>query len=137
LAVAVTYEWRGDFTTGEVADLHGEAFETDRVHADERDWEGLVARHSLGWVVARDEDSLVGFVNVIWDGGAHAWIQDTMVARRARRRGIGTRLVAMARSGARDARCQWLHVDFDGSLRRFYLDSCGFVASSAGLMALG
>ena len=56
----------------------------------------LVAAHSLGWVVARDGAELVGFVNVLWDGLVHAWIQDTMVAANASRgRGVGTRLVAV------------------------------------------
>lgn len=36
----------------------------------------------------RDDQGLVGFVNVIWDGQAHAFIEDTLVARRARRQGI-------------------------------------------------
>ena len=40
----------------------------------------LLEGHSLGWVVAREDGSLVGFVNVLWDGLVHAWIQDTMVA---------------------------------------------------------
>jgi KaiC/GvpD/RAD55 family RecA-like ATPase len=44
----------------------------------------LVHRHSLGWVVAREGAELVGFVNVLWDGLVHAWLQDTMVAVRAR-----------------------------------------------------
>ena len=44
---------------------------------DECNWKELVARHSLGWVVARSGDELVGFVNIVWDGLVHAWIQDT------------------------------------------------------------
>jgi hypothetical protein len=52
------------------------------------------------WVVARDDAKLVGFVNVLWDGLVHAWIQDTMVARAAHR-GVGTFLVAVAVTGPR------------------------------------
>ena len=69
-------------------------------------------RHSLGWVVARDEGSLIGFVNVVSDGLVHAWLQDTMVATTARRLGVGTRLVEVARDGAKSAGCEWMHVRF-------------------------
>ncbi len=74
--------------------------------ADEWNWVELTARHSLGWVVARDGERLVGFVNVIWDGLVHAWVQDTIVDRRDQRRGIGTQLVAEAVSAARQAGCE-------------------------------
>jgi GNAT superfamily N-acetyltransferase len=134
--MTVTYVWRGPFDNVEVNDLHAEAFDT-RVFAEpEWNWLDLVHEHSLGWVVARDDDGLVGFVNVVWDGLVHAWIQDTMVATRARGQGIGTQLIVVARTGARDAGCEWLHVDFDDRLRSFYFDSCGFTPTTAGLIAL-
>ena len=86
--------------------------------------------------MARHGDALAGFVNVLWDGLVHAWLQDTMVARRMRGRGIGTELVARAAQGARVAGCEYLHVDFDDHLRPFYLGACGFAPTSAGLLAL-
>jgi GNAT superfamily N-acetyltransferase len=129
----ITYEWRGAFANDEVNRLHAEAFE-HRLVAD--DWEGQVRRHSLGWVCARDAGGLVGFVNVPWDGGVHAFVLDTMVARRAARRGIGKRLVAIAVEQARAASCEWLHVDFEDELRPFYFGACGFTPTNAGLIAL-
>lgn len=132
----VTYRWRGDFATREVNELHAEAFETRVFDDTECDWRTLVERHSLGWVVARDGERLVGFVNVVWDGLVHAWIQDTMVAGSAGRQGVGTQLIAAAREGARAAGCEWLHVDFDEHLRPFYFDACGFRPTNAGLIAL-
>jgi GNAT superfamily N-acetyltransferase len=123
--MAVTYEWRGEFTNDEVNALHAEAFETRVFDASEWNWVDLTSRHSLGWVVAREGDRLVGFVNVIGDGLVHAWIQDVMVAADVGRRGIGTRLVALVRDEARTAGCEWLHVDFDEHLQSFYLDACG------------
>ena len=102
----------------------------------EDDWRGQVERHSLGWVTARDGHDLIGFVNVAWDGGVHAFILDTLVSVQYRHRGTGARLVALAVEGARAARCEWLHVDFDDHLRRFYFDACGFVPTNAGLIAL-
>jgi GNAT superfamily N-acetyltransferase len=132
-----TYQWRGDFTSSEVNALHAEAFGT-RVYDDsEWDWRRLVERHSLGWVAARDGTGLVGFVNVVWDGLVHAWLQDTMVAAAARGAGVGTGLVAHARDGAKAAGCEFLHVDFDDDLRPFYVGACGFSPTNAGLMRLG
>lgn len=134
--MAIAYEWRGAFTNGELNGLHAEAFETRVFTADEWDWVQLTAVHSLGWVTARDGDLLVGFVNVLWDGLVHAWLQDTMVAISARGRDVGTGVVAVAREQARAAGCEWLHVDFDDHLRAFYFDACGFRPTNAGLIAL-
>lgn len=61
----VTYVWRGEFENVEVERLHAEAFG----HAvTEYDWQGQL-QWSLGWVTARSDKRLVGFVNVAWDGG--------------------------------------------------------------------
>jgi GNAT superfamily N-acetyltransferase len=131
--VEVVYVWRGDFDNAEVNALHAEAFE-HRVLED--DWKRQVDEHSLGWVCARADRDLVGFVNVAWDGGIHAFILDTMVSASAGRAGVGTQLVAVAVAEARAAGCEWLHVDFDDHLRAFYFDACGFTPTNAGLMAL-
>lgn len=134
--MTIDYRWKGPFVTPEVNRLHAEAFEHRVYAAEEWDWSRLVRDHSLGWVTARDGEDLVGFVNVIWDGLVHAWLQDVIVARAARGRGIGTGLVAVARQGAKAAGCEWLHVDFDDDLRPFYIDACGFTPTGAGLIAL-
>jgi GNAT superfamily N-acetyltransferase len=134
--MAVEYGWRGDFSNTEMNGLHAEAFETRAYDESEWNWRDQVERHSLGWVVAREADKLVGFVNVPWDGLVHAWIQDTMVARSARHRGVGKELIAAATRGAREAGCEWLHVDFDDDLREFYFDACGFTPTNAGLIEL-
>ncbi len=130
------FKWRGDFETSEVNELHSRAFATRRYADSEWDWVDLTNRHSLGWVTARAPAQLVGFVNVVWDGLVHAWIQDVMVVDALRCEGIGERLVARARQGAREARCEWLHVDFDDALTPFYIDACGFTPTKAGLFAL-
>jgi GNAT superfamily N-acetyltransferase len=130
----ITYEWRGAFENPEVNALHAEAFEHPVLEDD--DWWGQVNRHSLGWVCARQGEDLVGFVNVAWDGAAHAFILDTMVTATAGRKGIGTRLVELTVPEVRAAGCEWLHVDFDDHLRSFYFDACGFEPTNAGLIAL-
>jgi ribosomal protein S18 acetylase RimI-like enzyme len=131
--VPITYEWRGEFDNGEVNDLHAEAF--GHCVLDD-DWSGQLRRHSLGWVCARDGATLVGFVNVAWDGGVHAFVLDTMVSAEAGRKGVGTELVQLAVAGARAAACEWLHVDFEDHLRAFYFDACGFTPTNAGLIRL-
>jgi GNAT superfamily N-acetyltransferase len=113
-----------------------EAFQTRIFDESESNWVELTRRHSLSRVVARQGGDLVGFVNVLWDGLVHAWLQDIMVAARARGGGIGTGLVAHARDGAKAAGCEFLHVDFEDHLRPFYLGACGFTATSAGQLAL-
>ncbi|MGW6129750.1 GNAT family N-acetyltransferase [Cellulomonas sp. NPDC055163] len=132
-AAPVRLVWRGAFTNDEVEALHAEAFGHDPTGAD---WHGRLTRLSLGWVLARDDDGLVGFVNVAWDGGAHAFVLDTAVAARARRGGLGARLVGTAREHAAAAGCAWLHVDFEDTLGGFYLDACGFTPTAAGVLRL-
>jgi GNAT superfamily N-acetyltransferase len=134
--MSITYEWRGDFTNTEMNTLHAEAFETRVYDGAEWDWVTQVHGHSLGWAVARDKGAVVGFVNAPWDGLVHAWIQDTMVAQRARHQGIGKRLVEIAVEEARNAGCEWMHVDFEDHLRPFYFDACGFTPTNAGLIEL-
>lgn len=136
MSAVVQYDWRGAFASVEVNELHAEAFGTRVFTDDEWDWAALTAAHSLGWVTARDGGRLVGFVNVVWDGLVHAWIQDVMVAASHRRSGVGTRVVAVARDRAAAAGCEWLHVDFDDDQRPFYFDACGFRPTNAGLIAL-
>ncbi len=129
----IDYTWRGDFTNDEVNGLHAEGFGARHV---DHDWRGRLHRHSLGWVCARDDSALVGFVNVAWDGAAHAFVLDTVTAGSHRHRGVGRALVDMARGAAQRAGCEWLHVDFEEQLGPFYFDACGFVPAPAGLIHL-
>ncbi len=129
----ISYAWRGDFDNAEVNALHAEAF-SHRLLDD--DWKTQVETHSLGWVCGRKRDELVGFINVPWDGGVHAFLLDTMVSASAGRQGVGTRLVEVAVAEARKTDCEWLHVDFDDHLRGFYFEACSFTPVSAGLIRL-
>jgi len=129
--VEISYEWRGAFDNAELNALHAEAFDHRPL---EDDWQAQLQTHSLGWVSARQGEELVGFVNVAWDGGVHAFLLDTMVSEKAAGQGIGTRLVEVAVAEARVTDCEWLHVDFDYHLRAFYLEACGFSPVDAGLI---
>ena len=128
----VLLAWRGDVSDDELVAL-------TRSHggAAERGWWNRIRPHSLGWVSARLEDGmLVGFVNVAWDGGDHAFLIDTKVHPDHQRRGIGTELARIATRHAKEAGCEWLEVDFDEHLAPFYYDACGFVPTPAGLLHL-
>lgn len=100
----------------------------------DQDWAPVLAR-GLGWVCALEGERLVGFVNVAWDGGVHAFLLDTTVHPDAQRRGLGTALVREAAALARDGGAEWLHVDYDEHLDAFY-KGCGFRPAPAGLIDL-
>lgn len=132
----ITYAWRDPFTNREIHRLHAAAFETRLFDESEWDWVDQTNRYSLGWVVARDEGRFIGFVNVLWDGLVHAFIEDVMVDADYRHHGVGAALVSGARGGAADAGCEFLHVGFDQDLGAFYIDACGFQPVPGGLMEL-
>lgn len=134
--VNVIYQWRGEFANPELNVLHAEGFGHTLPLDGESDLWQQVNRHSLGWVTAHDDNGLVGFVNVAWDGHAHAFILDTVTARRVQRQGVGTQLVKIATEHARARGCEWLHVDFEPHLRSFYEQACGFRPTDAGLIKL-
>ena len=101
---------------------------------DTSDWQPVLA-HSLVYVGAFAAEALVGFVNVAWDGRDHAFLLDPRVQPEYRNRGIGTELVRRASEAAAAAGCEWLHVDYDEELARFY-EACGFAPTPAGLIRL-
>jgi len=129
----IRYQWRADFDNRELNVLHADAFGHPLL---DRDWLRLVKTHSLGWTVAHDTGSLIGFVNVAWDGADHAFLLDTVVSADRRRSGVGKRLIAVATTHARAAGCVWLHVDFLEEHRTFYQEACGLRATSAAVLAL-
>ena len=91
---------------------------------------------SLTWVTAHDGARLVGFVNIAWDVGAHAFLLDTTVHPDWQLRGVGTQLVqAGIRATREHAGVEWLHVDFETHLTAFYA-ACGFTPTAAGLLRL-
>lgn len=97
-------------------------------------WAPILAR-SLTWLAAYREGRLVGFVNVVGDGGRHAFVLDTTVHPDEQRGGLGTRLVRAAAGQARAADVEWLHVDYEEHLTGFYT-RCGFRPTAAGLLNL-
>lgn len=94
-----------------------------------------ILQRGLAHVGAYEGVKLVGFVNVAWDGGIHAFILDTCVDPAHRRQGIALRLVERAAELARQRGAHWLHVDYEPHLEGFYRQ-CGFGPTAAGLMRL-
>lgn len=125
--------WGGTFDDDELNHLHADAFGHQVFHDE---WNAQLAQFSIGWVTARQNGDLVGFLNVVGDGGIHAWLQDVIVSTGARRTGLGVRMVKTATENARALGCEWLHVDFDDEHRDFYFGACGFEPTNAGLIKL-
>jgi GNAT superfamily N-acetyltransferase len=96
---------------------------------------GPVLARSLVYLGAFADEALVGFVNVAWDGGAHAFLLDPTVHPEHRRRGLGLRLVGQAAALAREAGVTWLHADYEPHLQPFYA-AAGFRLTAAGLLRL-
>lgn len=128
----IAYAWRGPVADEEIIDLE----RSDGRSASIGRWNQISA-HSLGWVSGNNRDGLlVGFVNIAWDGGDHAFLIDTRTRRSFQHRGIGSELVRLAVVNARAAGCEWIHVDFEPNLAPFYFDACRFRRTDAGLIHL-
>ena len=103
-------------------------------HHARRDFAPVLA-HSLACICAFQEETLVGFVNLAWDGGIHAFLLDTTVHPARQRQGIGRHLVTHAVAEARRHGMHWLHVDYEPHLEPFY-HACGLTPTLAGLLRL-
>lgn len=101
-------------------------------------WTGELGRilpRSLVHACAYDGERLVGYVNVAWDGGGHAFLLDPTVDVAYQRHGIGRELVRRVTDAARERGAEWLHVDYEPQLAAFYT-ACGFRPTNAGLIDL-
>lgn len=101
-------------------------------------WSGdlaFILARSLVHACAYSDGRLVGYVNVAWDGGVHAFLLDTTVDPAFQRRGIARELVRLAAETAKQRGADWLHVDYEPHLTPFY-ESCGFRPTTAGLIDL-
>ena len=102
------------------------------------EWTGNLLRvlsQSLVHLCAYEGDRLVGYVNVAWDGGTHAFLLDPTVDPDHRRRGLGSRLVRRAIELSRERGALWMHVDYEPHLDPFYR-ACGFRPTAAGVIDL-
>ena len=130
-ATQVEYRISPSVTNEELNTLVADAWPGPHV---DRDYSAVLAR-SLGYVCCYIDGEIIGFVNVAWDGGVHAFLLDTTVRSDMQRKGIGTQLVLRARELARASGAEWLHVDYEPRLTEFY-QKCGFTKTDAGLIRL-
>jgi ribosomal protein S18 acetylase RimI-like enzyme len=129
----IDYRTRFPVDDKAVSTLHALAFEHP---VEVQPWAARLERHALTWVGAFSNDRLVGFVQVCWDGGAHAFVLDTAVHPSYGRQGIGKELVRLAADESKAAGCEWLHVDYEPHLTDFYVKACGFSPTEAALLKL-
>jgi GNAT superfamily N-acetyltransferase len=99
------------------------------------DYVAAVLPRSLVHLGAYSDGRLIGFVNVAWDGGKHAFILDPSVDKDHQRQGIASRLVRDAADLARARGVDCLHADWEPHLTSFYR-ACGFQPTEAGLIRL-
>ena len=123
--------WREAVTDQELSTLHAAAFGREEELAP---WNERLERFSLGWVTVRRGGELVGFCNLITDGGRHAFLLDAVVAPAHQGTGIGKELVHRAIEECRAATVDWLHVDFEADLGAFYMTEGLFRRSTAGIL---
>ncbi len=131
--LVIDYRIRFPVDDSALSGLHALAFGSP---VEVQPWAARLDRHALTWVGAFSNDLLVGFVQVCWDGGAHAFVLDTAVHPEYGRQGIGKRLVGAAAAEAKTAGCEWLHVDYEPHLADFYVKACGFSPTEAALLKL-
>lgn len=129
----VVLEVRADVDDDALSRLHAEAFDGEPASVP---WSERLHGQSLTWVTASRGRELVGFVNVVGDGGSHAFLLDTCVAPAVQGRGIGRLLVESAAREARALGCEWLHVDHEPEEAPFYEVGCGMTPTRAALLRL-
>jgi GNAT superfamily N-acetyltransferase len=127
---SVTYSLSPSLTDEVLNDLYAPSWP----HHTWFDFAPVLSR-ALAWVAAYENERLVGFVYVAWDGAQHAFLLEPTVRPEWRHRAIGKELVRRVAEAARDAGCQWLHVDYEPGLAPFY-EACGFMDTKAGLIRL-
>jgi GNAT superfamily N-acetyltransferase len=134
--MATAHHIRTDFDPDDeqISRLHALAFGDD--YRGVQPWGDRLRRRSVTWSGAFQGNDLIAFVHVVWDGGVHGFLLDTVVHPVHQRRGLGRAVVEAAIRNARTAGCEWVHVDYEPRLQSFYRDACGFQTTAAGLRRL-
>ena len=97
----------------------------------------LALQRSHRFYVARDESGrLVGYLSVISDGVADAFLVDLAVHPDFQRHGLGKRMVTCAVDDVRGEGIRCVQVTFSPELRPFYA-ACGFSIFGGGIIDFG
>ena len=119
----------GPVEAGEIEDLR-QAVGWDR---SEGTYDRVLARHYVHYTVRDNGGRLIGYMSVLSDAVADAFLLDLVVHPQCQRKGIGTRLVRRAVRDMKDAGVQCVQVTFDERLEPFYAQ-CGFHIFKAGII---
>jgi ribosomal protein S18 acetylase RimI-like enzyme len=92
-----------------------------------------VLAHSYTHFTVREEENLVGFLNIISDGVGDAFLVDLIVHPDIQRRGYGRALVAAAVAALTEDGIKCIQVTFNPHLASFYR-SCGLYIFRAGII---
>ncbi len=124
----IIYELDGTVTDHEIESLRTAVGWDNRTGSFQEARKGLFA-----CITARHRDTLVGFIDILSDGIADAYLQDLMVHPQYRGNGIGSELVVKAIRYMQSVNVKCIQVTFQDDLRSFY-EKFGFHIYSAGVI---
>ena len=90
-------------------------------------------RHYAHYTVRDADNRLIGYMSVLSDGVADAFLIDLAVHPRYQRSGIGSRIVRRAILDLKEAGVRCVQVTFSGDLEPFYAQ-CGFHIFKGGII---
>jgi ribosomal protein S18 acetylase RimI-like enzyme len=102
-------------------------------------WDNKILPHSIlkerlfTYFTARVNGELIGYMNVLSDGSADAYLQDLMVHPKYQKRGIGSELLKRAIKYLQQKRIRSIQVIFDPEVEDFY-KKFGFNIVKAGII---
>ena len=96
-------------------------------------YDRILREHYAHYTVRAPNDQLIGYMSVLSDGVADAFLLDLMVHPGYQDDGVGTRLVRRAVADLKHAGVQCVQVTFNEGLEPFYAQ-CGFHIFKAGII---
>jgi len=96
-------------------------------------YEQILQRHYAYYTARQDRGALVGYVSVLSDGIADAFLVDLIVHPEHHHTGLGSRLVRRAVADMKQAGIQCVQVTFSKHLEPFYAQ-CGFHIFGGGII---
>ncbi len=92
---------------------------------ESREFIGRIIRHSFCFVIALDNDDIIGMGRIISDGVSDAYIQDVTVRQDYRGKGIGQRIIRTLVNHLKACGIGWIGLISEPGYERFY-ENLGF-----------
>ena len=124
-----TIQKNGTVEPNEIEDLR-EAVGWDRSAGI---YEQVLQRHYASYTARSVNGKLIGYVSVLSDGIADAFLLDLMIHPEHQRSGLGKQLVRRAVTDMKQAGIQCVQVTFNNHLEPFYI-KCGFHIFRGGII---